>query len=209
MTRKQAVLQAILKLSENPENNNIVSKLHELLIDMPCNTWTKQSILDAIENYAIEHNGVLPNVTDLVAKNNLPSNTVITSLFGETSMRSFMNKYFVKYKVQYKVHSPFHNYTKEDFTNIFISNYNRIKNKFHVKTVKVKMYDEYKENDSPHSSTIIKHCGCKSYNDLLVLCGLKTPDKELEVSIHISYNDSDSNNEELRKIVDNIRKDIL
>ncbi|MCI9398174.1 MAG: hypothetical protein HFI55_14980 [Lachnospiraceae bacterium] len=207
MTRKQAVLQAISKLSNNPENSDIVKKLNELLIDLPCTTWTRESILDAIENYTIEHNNILPNATELIAQNKLPSNTVITNLFGETSMRSFIDKYFGTYMVQYKLQSPYQKYTKEDFINIFIKNYNRIKNKFHVKTVKVKMYNECKEEGSPHSCTIIKHCECKSYNELLVLCGFKEPDKKLEVSVHISYNDTDNSNEELEKLFNSFRKE--
>ena len=122
MTRKQAVLQAISKLSNNPENSDIVKKLNELLIDLPCTTWTRESILDAIENYTIEHNNILPNATELIAQNKLPSNTVITNLFGETSMRSFIDKYFGTYMVQYKLQSPYQKYTKEDFINIFIKN---------------------------------------------------------------------------------------
>lgn len=204
MTRKQAVLEAIAILSNNPKNDAIVQKLNELLFDLPCTSWTKASVLDAIENYAIEHNNILPKANELIAQNNLPSDTAIRSLFGENSMREFLNKYFSKYIVKYKVNSPYKSYTKEEFKNIFIENYIRIKNRFHVKTVKVKLYNEHKKDGSPHSCTIIKHCGCNSYNDLLILCGLKEPDKELEVSIHISYNDSENSNDELKNLFNNI-----
>ncbi len=198
MTRKQAVSEAIAILSQNTKdtkNEQIVEKLQEILNELPISTWTEKSILDAIENYAIEHHNLLPYEKELTSKNHMPSNTVIHNLFGFSAIREFYAKYFPDYTTKSLRKSPYANLSKEDFQNIFIQNYNRIKAELNVKNVYYQIYDLYKEDNTPCASTIMRNCCCNTYNELLIQCGIKCTKKKLATHVSITYNDD--NHEEI------------
>lgn len=201
MTRKQAVSQAISILSDNKENVHIIEKLQEILEELPCASWTQESILDAIENYAIEHNNTLPYAHDLTSEYRLPSNTVIYSKFGMKSIQKFYKKYFQQYKIKNANESPYKNYSKDDFLEIFKNSYMRIKQIFYVKTVTGKMYKQNRNDNEPSLEIIMKNCKCKTYDELLFLAGFKNVYKNLEVNMSISYNDDDKRNDELRTLI--------
>lgn len=204
MTRKQAMSEAISILSKDSKNEKIVEKLQEILCELPMSTWTKKSILDAIENYAIEHNNTLPYERELTSTNHMPSNTVIYNLFGISAIREFYSKYFSNYLVRSRQkESPYENYSQEDFVKIFIQNYARIKKELNVKSVNYKTYDFYKEKNSPCVNTILRNCNCDTYNDLLILCQIKHPKKKLVTHISITYNDD---NEWHKETIDSFTK---
>lgn len=207
MTRKQAILQAIEQLDKDEKNNSVVEKLKEILEDFPLSVWTQKSIIDTIETYAIEHGNMLPQAKDLTSKNGLPSNTVIFNKFGISSINFFLENFFPMFNKQCKKYSPYNDKEKEYFVNTFIENYIQIKNKFNLKYVGSKKYDKYKEKNTPHTTTIIKNCNCKSYKDLLILCGFKKPKKEIETTVSISYNDSNEQIAELKTFL--LEMDIL
>lgn len=204
MTRKQAILQAIEILSQNKENKGIVLKLKEIESELPVPVWTKESIIDAIETYASEHNNTLPQVTDLTNENNLPSNTVIYHKFGISSMDVFLKEYFPHLNPQNKSSSPYRFEDDGYFLNIFKENYERIKNETQEKYVNSKQYNKYRKENTPQIYTIIKKCGCKSYEDLLILCGYKKEKKPLEAVVDISYQDEEKHNIDLVEILNNI-----
>lgn len=206
MTRKQAVLQAINQLKKDNRNSDVVEKLKEILEEFPLCEWTQKSIIDTIETYAIEHDNILPKSKDLTSENGLPSNTVIYHKFGISSMAIFFEKYFPMFKKQCARYSPYHDKKNEYFVNTFIENYKRIKNELNLKYVNNKTYDKYKEKNTPHTSTIIKKCNCKSYEDLLILCRLKKQKSEIKSTISISYNDCDSQITELKTLLSGIIK---
>ena len=206
MTRKQAVLQAIEQLDKDEENSSIVEKLKEILEELPLSVWTQKSIIDTVETYAIELGNMLPLATDLTSKNGLPSSTVIFNKFVITSMDIFLKEYFPMFNKQCKKHSPYNDKEKEYFVNTFIENYIRIKNKFSLKYIGSKTYDKYKEKNTPHTATIIKNCNCKSYEDLLILCGFQKPKKEIKTTTSISYNDSDDQITELKSLLSGMDK---
>lgn len=192
MTRKQAMSEAISILSQDSKNTQIVVKLQEILCELPMSIWTKESILDAIENYAIEHNNTLPYERELTSKNHMPSNTVIYNLFGISAIREFYAKYFSDHLVRPCLKkSPYENYSQEDFVKIFIQNYVRIKQELNVKNVNYRTYDFYKDKNTPCVNTILRNCHCDTYNDLLILCKLKQEKKKLATHIAITYNDDD------------------
>lgn len=208
MTRKQAVSKAISILSENKENDKIIEKLQEILSELPMSTWTKKSILDAIENYAIEHHNTLPYEKELTSKNHMPSNTVIHNLFGFSAIREFYGKYFPNYSTKSpRYESPYANLSKEDFQNIFIKNYYRIKSELGVKNVHYRIYDLHKENNTPCVNTIIRNCCCNTYSELLILCGIKRPKKKLETHISITYNDDIKHHEEIINFFTDLKRD--
>ena len=206
MTRKQAILQAIEQLDKDEKNSSIVEKLKEILEEFPLSVWTQKSIIDTIETYAIEHGNILPQAKDLTSKNGLPSNTVIFNKFGISSINFFLEKYFPMFNKQCKKYSPYNDKENEYFVNTFIENYVGIKNRFNLKYIGSKTYDKYKEKNTPHTATIIKNCNCKSYEDLLVLCGFKKPKKEIETTISISYNDSDDQIIEFKTLLSEMGK---
>ncbi|MCM1086906.1 MAG: hypothetical protein NC419_02040, partial [Muribaculaceae bacterium] len=127
MTRKQAISQAIQILSQDSNNNVIIEKLQDILDEIPLSSWTEKSIIDAIENYAIEHNNILPHTKELTTENSLPSNTVIYNKFGISSINVFYQKYLSKYIIEYNSSSPYSNQDYSYFLETFIKNYLRIK----------------------------------------------------------------------------------
>ena len=206
MTRKQALIQAIRILSQNDSNNQIIEKLEDIVDEYPSFTWTNKSILDTIENYALEHNGVLPHSKELTTENGLPSNTVITNKFGFTSMSDFFRTYFPLFKRKDKhINSPYKYKGDDYYLETFIENYTRIQKLLNIQNMNLRTYNQYKENNTPHSYTIIKNCGCKTWEELLVLCGFKKISSPLQACISVNYNDTNKQNEKLLEILDDIK----
>ena len=201
MTRKQAVLEAIRILSNNDNNREVVNKLEEMLLEVPLSSWTKKSILDSIETFAIEHNNTLPTVEQLTKENGLPSNTVINAKFHISSIKIFYKKYFCGFNQKDNNSSQYRNEEPNYFINTFKSNYSAIRKLLNLRHVDYNTYNKYKEKNTPHLSTIIKNCNCKNYYELLVLCGYKKEILPISSSIEISYNDADDSNESLSKII--------
>ncbi|MCM1234081.1 MAG: hypothetical protein NC489_28590 [Ruminococcus flavefaciens] len=204
MTRKQAISQAIAILSQDAQNANIIEKLKAIQSELPITTWTQASIIDAVENYAIEHNNVLPYQKQLTSENNLPSFTAIRGQFGVSSVYDFYDIYLPNYKKFYRTNSPYKEQDILYFQNIFINNYNRIKQQLKVKTVRMKTYDDHRDSNTPLAKTIIVNCGCETYDELLIRCGFKKPRKDIEVSVHISYNNDSNNNTDFCNPIQNI-----
>lgn len=200
MTRRQAVEAAIKQLSVCGQNQEIIEKLQDMLGELPLSAWTKKSIIDAIEDYAIGHDHVLPGSKELTAGNHLPSNTVIYHKFGISSIDKFYQEYFPQFTRQYKASSPYRGCGVDYFSGVFMENYQRIRKKTKVKYVDTKIYNRYKEANSPHLCTIIKKCGCKSYEELLILCGFKQAPKAVEATVSVSYVDSEERNQELHSV---------
>ncbi len=201
MTRKQAVLEAINILSPNKENEKITEKLQEILEELPSASWTKNSIVDAIENYAIEHDNRLPYERELTSKNNMPSSTVIYNKFGIRSIRKFYEKYFPHFITKPLYGSPYGELTQSDLKKIFVQNYNRIKEELKVKNVSNKLYNFYKTEASPCVETIMRNCNCNTYNELLILCAIKKGKEELDSHVTITYNDEDEWQRELETLL--------
>lgn len=207
MTRKQALIQAITILAVNEENREIINKFEEMIDEYPSFTWTEKSILDAIENYAVEHDNTLPHSKELTTENGLPSNTVINNKFGFTSMDKFFRQFFpLLNRKDKRVNSPYKQKGQKYYLETFMENYIRIQKQLEIKYVDLRAYDKYKEENTPHSCTIIKNCGCKSYNDLLILCGFKKKKLPLVAKINISYDDSEQRQLKLYNIVENAKR---
>lgn len=208
MTRKQALSKAISILSDNKENEKIIEKLQEILFELPMSTWTKKSILDAIENYAIEHNNMLPYERELTSKNHMPSNTVIFNLFGISAIREFYAKYFQSYSTKpTRYESPYAHFLQKDFENIFIQNYNRIKDELNIKNVNYRIYDLHKDKNTPCVETIMRNCHCNTYGDLLILCKIHQPHKNLATHVSITYNDDIKRHEDIVNFFTELKKE--
>lgn len=97
MTRKGAISQAIdLAKSTNiyseEEKSDLVLVLENVKQALPLAHWTEASIFDAIDQYRLEH-GKLPNLSDFIHKNSLPTKTVIRRVFGQR-ISDFLLKYY-------------------------------------------------------------------------------------------------------------------
>ena len=204
MTRKQAITMAISILSQKTENDEIVMKLQEILSELPLSTWTRNSIIDSIETYAYEHDNILPSAIELTTENKLPSSTVINKIFGLSSMVLFFKKYFPNFKEKDKSSSPYKGKDKDYFMFIFQENYEYIKHKFDIKYVTAKIYDKYKNTNTPCLNTITRNCNCKSYDELLVLCGYKKNELPIIATIKASFND-DRDVEYIRSIINEVK----
>lgn len=201
MTRKQAISKAIMILSQDIHNTSIVEKLYEISTEFPLSSWTQKSILDAIENYALEHDNKLPYERELTSENNMPSNTVIYNKFGIKSIRKFYEKYFPNFVMKSLYGTPYCELTQENFKNLFTKNYNCIKNKLQVKNVTNKLYNTYRDIESPCVETIMRNCNCTTYSELLILCNIKNENEPLETHLTITYNDDDRWHENFDKLL--------
>ena len=208
MHRKQALLKAIKILEETPGNEDVVEKLQDILSELPLSAWTQKSVIDSIESYAYEHDNTLPSTSELITANKLPSNTQIKYLFKTSSMVSFFNEYFPHLKSKPKQLSKYDGMSKECLINIFKENYERIKNEFDLKTVSNRMYRAYKAENAPCIETVMKKCGCKTYDELLILCGYKRSKKPISVSINATiYTDETEASKYLKKVIDEHQED--
>ena len=87
----------------------------------------------------------------------------------------------------------------------FKDNYIKIQKLLNVKVVGTKQYNQYKDKETPHSYTIIKNCGCKTWNELLILCGFKKKNSPLQVSYDVNYNDTEDQITDLSRIINTIK----
>lgn len=101
--------------------------------------------------------------------------------------------------------SPYSGKDEAYFLNIFMENYERIKKQKRVHTVSQKSYIKYRMDGTPHIKTIQNHCNCKTYGELLTLCGYKSENKPLIATMDISFNDNDDNFAELEQMFDKFK----
>lgn len=200
MTRKQAIEEAIRQLAVCGQNQEIIEKLQDISQELPLSAWSRKAIIDAIEDYAIAHDNVLPYAKELTSENNLPSSTVIYHKFGVSSIDKFYQKYFPQYTKQCKTCSPYKGCNDMYFIDVFMDNYRRIKKETNIQYIDTRIYNRYKDANSPHLCTIIKKCGCKTYDELLILCRLKEPKKAVEATVSVSYIDDDERTKELQSL---------
>lgn len=188
MNRKQAILKAIEVLSTDSNNSEVIDKLKEVANEMPSSTWTRESILDSIDTYATEHNNTLPGIVELNSSNKLPTDVTIKKFFSTPSIISFWKEYFPQYKMKERK-SPYNNEPNDFFIATFKQNYEKIKNKYDLKYVKYAQYEKYREPNSPCANTIRRNCNCKTYNDLLILCGYKKKSSPVVSVSHVKVTD--------------------
>ena len=75
MTRKQALTQAISRLSGDKECKEVVAILQDIYDEMPFNHWTDKAIRDTVEQFILD-NGYVP-ATNNFGRKGMPSNVVM------------------------------------------------------------------------------------------------------------------------------------
>lgn len=175
MTRKQAVLDAIRILGKNKKNIQTVELLKEIYEELPLTHWSEKSILDAFAEFLLE-NDRLPTKKDLCVY--LPSLKTIVRIFKVSGLIEFEKKYFPhRFKNECRI-SPYWWYSKDDFKNCFIRNYNTINGGLYIK---YDDYNLYREPGTPTLKLIIEKMECNSYNELLEKTGIKKKKEPLSI----------------------------
>lgn len=166
MTRKQAllgVLENISKQKKSDRNLEIIEKLKEIANEMPFTEWSKATIFDTLEQFAID-NGRNPKVSDLRAKG-MPPHPVIKHRFNMTA-KEFLDTYFpTSQKCNSRI---FGNKSKEEWLEFFVNEYKRIK------PSSAEEYNSYREKNSPSWASIAKMFSIERWNDFKKLA--KVPD---------------------------------
>ena len=160
ITRKQAVLRAIEVLSETKENHEICVVLKGLAEELPLSHWTKNSILDATNQFLYE-NGRLPASVDFLKVDYLPNRCTIKNKLGLT-MEEFYNIYYNDF---YYNNNSIYNYKDINYwTNMFKEQYIK-----HGKPG-LNSFDKVRDEGTPCVQTYCKIIGLNTWNELLKYC---------------------------------------
>ena len=188
MTRKQALLEVLQILETQQQTKQICEikeKINEILSELPITSWSKQTIFDTLDQFAIDNNRN-PTVTDLKLKD-MPSHPSIANRF-KMSANDFLSLYYPK-KCSSKI---FSSKTKEEWLELFIIDYEKIK---------PYSADEYNKNrgkNQPAWNTLAKMFDFKSWERLKSLAKVKTYNRHREVKenkinfnidIHTNFDD--------------------
>ena len=181
MTRIQALMiskEIISLLPEFEYQEELMQLLEDMKQETPGVSWTEAAIYDAIEQFRIDHNGRLPNLSDFDKCRQLPSLSTIKNRFKVTSVNQWMDEHYPGreyiYRGRYNGKSPFE--WLEDFREQYLA----IKDGDYVTEEE---YKKKKKKGSPSTKTLGKLFKTFSYNDILMLSGVDM-EKKLEVVVH-------------------------
>lgn len=169
MTRKQALSRTIeiLNCLNNQDTEEIKVLTHVLKSihdDCPMSHWSRDAIIDSIDQYILEHNH-LPTNRILNDSTNLPSHSTIKNRFGLT-VKEFYNIYYPNY-IRKCESRTYHYQTVEYWVNDFKEQYIKLN------YPSMREYDKQREDNSPCSRHLVKMLKLGSWNELLLFCGFK------------------------------------
>ena len=188
MTRQEALHYAIFTLQQQPpskKRNDAVNILLQMAESCKYIKWTKDNVIQALDNWKAEH-GRNPSVTDL-SEPDMPKGTTIKKLF-DMSPSAFMNLYYPR-KQNKKPTNKYNLMLPDDYKKIFVKQYQK-----HSPT-SARQYDALRDKGTPSWTTIIFHCGLKTWSELLSFADVEKCSKSIE-DIHnrkftvISHNPS-------------------
>lgn len=181
MTRRQALMiskEIISLLPEFEYQEELMQLLEDMKQETPGVAWTEAAIYDAIEQFRIDHNGRLPNLSDFNKCRELPSLPTIKNRFKVTSVNQWMDEHYPDreyiYRGRYNGKSPFE--WLEDFREQYLA----MKDGDYVTEEE---YNRFRKKGSPSTKTLGKLLKTFSYNDILMLSGVDM-EKKLEVVVH-------------------------
>jgi len=149
MTRKQALHKALEVLTEV----ETISKINEIIDDMPFTGWSERTIFDTIDQFVIDHDRN-PTATDFIPKG-MPPHPVIKLRFGIT-LGEFLEKYYPQPKID-----------KDKYKQLFISEYERIKPRGACD------FNKRRSDSVPTWGTIAKLFGIVRWLEWIDFCGLE------------------------------------
>lgn len=158
MTRRQAMEYAIAELGKNGENGGVVTRLSEILAEMPFTSWTDGAVRDGVEQF-IADNGYIPSVSDF-GKKPLPPHTVIRNRYRMTC-GEWMRRNYPKNDISDEEE-------KQRITAAFLEDYERIRPR------SAREFDRNRSASTPCWATVCRHYGVTRWLELLAVLGLET-----------------------------------
>ena len=166
ITRLQAIdiaISAIRQLPDSSQNRQAIERLENIKNDCKAIDWTQETVRKALDEWAAAH-GRNPTVTDL-AEPNMPKAVTIQKLF-DMKASAFLNIYYPVKKSK-RSSSKYTVRTKEEWISDFINQYNSIC------PVSAKEYNAKRDKDSPTWLTVARYLNIATWNELLMLTGVK------------------------------------
>jgi len=160
MTRKEALQLAVDILSEKPSAQETVTKLNEILENLPITRWTDSVIRDTVNQYTLDH-GKLPN-TKRFHDPGMPPPIAITRVYHMT-VREFLEHFYpeILLNLSDKIERQ-----KQQQITLFISEYQRIK------PASREDYDRQRSPGTRCGQTIMVYNNLTSWSSLLQLLNL-------------------------------------
>jgi len=166
ITRLQAIdiaISAIKQLPDSSQNRQAIERLENIKNDCKAIDWTQETVRKALDEWAEAH-GRNPTVTDL-AEPNMPKAVTIQKLF-DMKASAFLNIYYPIEKSKHNS-SKYTVRTKEEWISDFIRQYNSIC------PASSKEYNAKRDKDSPTWLTVARYLNIATWNELLMLTGVK------------------------------------
>lgn len=166
ITRLQAIdiaISAIRQLPDSSQNRQTIERLENIKNDCKAIDWTQETIRKALDDWAVVH-GRNPTVTDL-AEPNMPKAVTIQKLF-DMKASAFLNIYYPSGRSK-RNSSRYTVRTKEEWISDFVRQYNSIS------PASAKEYNAKRDKDSPTWLTIARYLNIATWNELLILTGVK------------------------------------
>ena len=166
ITRLQAIdiaISAIRQLPDSSQNRQTIERLENIKNDCKAIDWTQETIRKALDDWAVVH-GRNPTVTDL-AEPNMPKAVTIQKLF-DMKASAFLNIYYPSGRSK-RNSSRYTVRTKEEWISDFVRQYNSIS------PASAKEYNAKRDKDSTTWLTIARYLNIATWNELLILTGVK------------------------------------
>lgn len=144
---------------------DIIEKITQCIEDMPLNHWSKESILDACEQY-IEDNGCPISLADFDRSPKLPSHSVVERKFN-MPIREFRDTYF-------PLPTPKIPDTPSSLTT-YLENFKLCFEESGARTRDE--YDKLRNREAPCSASILRTTGFGSWHELLHRANITIPEK--------------------------------
>lgn len=155
MTRKQALHKAL----ESINDNEVRSKIEEILEDMPFTGWSERTIFDTIDQFILD-NKRIPTTTDFKFRR-LPPHTVIKLRFGVT-LKEFLLKYYPIEKLNKS--AIYYDRPREHWQIDFIKQYHNIK------PYGAEQYNDARNINTPSWATVAKMFDITKWLNWLAYC---------------------------------------
>ena len=163
MTRKMALLQAISILEQMEPTEDCAEvhrKLVEIVGEMPFTSWSRETILDTLEQFSMEH-GRNPTVSDL-RRNGMTAHPVIKKRFG-VNAKEVLQQYFPP-----ACDCPrFAGRSREQWRDFFVEQFALLKEQT------AENYNRHRPSGTPTWATVAGMYGCTKWSEWLRFCGLR------------------------------------
>ena len=172
MTRKEA-LQAAVEIIESVDTvvnkAELIEILKELEADYPYWKLNQKTVIDMVEQFRIDNNGICPHVNDFDGSS-LPSPSVIKRIFHVSKVSDFLDcLYPDRHEIEKQTYNGrTHNEWLEEFKTLYL-NLQEMKS-----SVRAADLDKMKIEGAPTLNTMYKWYGLHCFEELTALCGIDT-----------------------------------